>query len=64
MCISWPILFPVHITGGNGVKQLDILTLGNVSSKQRLYAHVVVAYMFFGTPPFQKCVRSFMLMGI
>ncbi|CAM1504888.1 Fc.00g024790.m01.CDS01 [Cosmosporella sp. VM-42] len=48
MCISWPILMPVHATGGNGLVQLDMLTLGNVASSKRLYAHVIVAWAFFG----------------
>ncbi|KAF4982577.1 hypothetical protein FZEAL_1809 [Fusarium zealandicum] len=48
MCIAWPILFPLHITGGNGSLQLDILTMGNVADKNRMYAHVVVAWLFFG----------------
>ncbi|KAM5343532.1 hypothetical protein ACJ41O_012069 [Fusarium nematophilum] len=48
ICIAWPILFPINITGGNGVTELDLLTLGNISDKKRMYAHVVVAYLFFG----------------
>lgn len=49
MCISWPVLFPVHATGGNGLNQLDLLTIGNVEDPNRLFAHVVVAWIFFGT---------------
>lgn len=49
ICISWPILFPVHITGGNGNKQLDALTIGNVKEAKRLFAHVVVSWIYFGT---------------
>ncbi|KAH7001106.1 hypothetical protein EDB80DRAFT_84815 [Ilyonectria destructans] len=48
ICITWPVLFPVHITGGNNSKQLDILTLGNVKEAKRLYAHVAVAWVYFG----------------
>ncbi|KAJ3525540.1 hypothetical protein NM208_g11597 [Fusarium decemcellulare] len=48
ICIAWPILFPVHITGGNGLEQLDILTIGNISDSKRMYAHVAVAWTFFG----------------
>ncbi|KAI5459089.1 hypothetical protein BGZ63DRAFT_270870 [Mariannaea sp. PMI_226] len=48
MCISWPILFPVHITGGNGNKQLDALTIGNIKDSNRMFAHVAVAWMYFG----------------
>lgn len=48
MLIAWPILFPIHITGGNELSQLDILTIGKISDKARMFAHVAVAYMFFG----------------
>ncbi|CAL3967806.1 unnamed protein product, partial [Diplocarpon coronariae] len=29
-CITWPVLFPVNITGGAGNEQLDILSMSNV----------------------------------
>ncbi|KPM42979.1 Uncharacterized protein RSN1 [Neonectria ditissima] len=48
VCITWPVLFPVHITGGNKAKQLDSLTIGNVKDSKRLYAHVAVSWLFFG----------------
>ncbi|KAF7559027.1 hypothetical protein G7046_g5119 [Stylonectria norvegica] len=48
ICISWPILIPIHVTGGNQLTELEMLTLGNVSSPKRLYAHVAVAWLFFG----------------
>jgi hypothetical protein len=48
MLIAWPILLPIHITGGNESTQLDILTIGKVSDKKRMFAHVAVAYVFFG----------------
>ena len=50
-CITWPILFPVNATGGNGLQQLDILTYGNVNSDtqyNRYYAHCFAAWLFFG----------------
>ncbi|KAL8964621.1 MAG: hypothetical protein Q9183_004328, partial [Haloplaca sp. 2 TL-2023] len=48
-CImTWPILFPVNATGGGGQKQLDLLTFGNVVDKNRYYAHVFVAWLYFG----------------
>ncbi|KAF4124850.1 calcium permeable stress-gated cation channel [Geosmithia morbida] len=46
--ISWPILFPLHATGGNGEEQLEKLTIGNVSDPARLYANAVVAWLLFG----------------
>ncbi|EEU34202.1 uncharacterized protein NECHADRAFT_96579 [Fusarium vanettenii 77-13-4] len=48
ICITWPILFAVHVTGHNGVEQLDLLTIGNIKDPRRMWAHVVVAWLFFG----------------
>lgn len=47
--IIWPVLFPLHITGGNNQTELERLTLGNVANKNKFYAHVLVAWVFFGT---------------
>ncbi|KAH7030857.1 uncharacterized protein B0I36DRAFT_362663 [Microdochium trichocladiopsis] len=52
-CLTWPILFPINITGGNNLEQLDILTYGNVdtstmSGKNRLFAHALVCWVFYG----------------
>ncbi|EWC48664.1 hypothetical protein DRE_01886 [Drechslerella stenobrocha 248] len=49
--ITWPILFPLNITGGAGSTQLDMLAMGNVRKtdhKNWYYGHVLVAYIFFG----------------
>lgn len=46
--ITWVILFPVNATGGGDESQLDRLGFGNVRHKDRLYAHAVVAWVFFG----------------
>ncbi|KAL8749770.1 MAG: hypothetical protein Q9199_007489 [Rusavskia elegans] len=47
-CITWPVLFPINITGGGGQKQLNLLTFGNVVDKNRYYAHVFIAWIFLG----------------
>jgi len=47
-CLMWPILMPIHATGGKGLSELDSLTMGNVTSKNILYVHVAVAWIFFG----------------
>ncbi|KAL9628844.1 MAG: hypothetical protein Q9204_005623 [Flavoplaca sp. TL-2023a] len=47
-CITWPVLFPINITGGGGLKQLNLLTFGNVVDKNRYYAHVFIAWIFLG----------------
>ena len=48
VCITWPILFPVNITGGGGQSQLDILSFSNVTDVKRYYAHALVACVFLG----------------
>ena len=49
-CITWPILFPINATGGGNASQLDKITIGNVAknNKSHLWAHLVVAWVFFG----------------
>lgn len=46
--LVWPILFPVSITNSNHLKQLDMLTIGNIKHKWRYLAHVFVSWAFFG----------------
>lgn len=48
LCLTWPVLLPLHGTGGAGVKALDMLTIGNIEGSSRFYAHAVIAYCFFG----------------
>lgn len=45
--ITWPILLPIHATGGNKNTQLDILSFSNVKSPNKYYANVLVAWVFF-----------------
>ena len=46
--ITWPVLFPINITGGGGQTQLNILTLGNVSNNYyKMFAHAGCAIIFF-----------------
>lgn len=47
-CITWPVLFPVNATGGNGYTQFEILTMTNVKNKARYFAHAVIAWIFLG----------------
>lgn len=61
-CITWPVLFPVNITGGGGQKQLDILSYANINPKtqgNRYYAHTFVAWVYYGFVMyliFRECV--------
>ncbi len=45
--ITWPVLFPVHITGGGGLSQLDVLTMANIKNKWRYWADAGCAIIFF-----------------
>lgn len=47
--ITWPVLFSVNATGGGGKKQLDILSISNVSNTlARYYAHCFISWIFVG----------------
>lgn len=47
-CITWPVLFPINITGGGGHSQLDILTFANVRNNYyKYFAHAGCAIIFF-----------------
>ena len=47
-CITWPILFPINATGGGGQKQLNIITMGNVTNNYyKMFAHAGCAIIFF-----------------
>ncbi|KAA8904862.1 hypothetical protein FN846DRAFT_907594 [Sphaerosporella brunnea] len=44
------MLLPVNATGGGGQSGLDLLSFSNLgmSSNKRLYAHVIISYLYFG----------------
>lgn len=62
VCITWPVLFPVNITGGGGQEQLDILSYSNINPDtqgNRYYAHAFVAWVYYGFVMyliFRECV--------
>lgn len=45
--ITWPILLPIHATGGGGNTQFDLLSFSNVTKPNRYFAHALVACIFF-----------------
>ncbi|GIJ85179.1 transmembrane protein 63C [Aspergillus pseudoviridinutans] len=45
--ITWPILIPIHVTGGAGNTQLDALSFSNVKDPTRYYAHAIMACVLF-----------------
>ncbi|KAK0104996.1 hypothetical protein ONS95_004635 [Cadophora gregata] len=47
-CVTWPVLFPIHVYGGGGTKELDMLTFGNVKHTSWLWAHAMVGWVYFG----------------
>lgn len=47
VALTWPILLPVNATGGGDREQLDKLAFGNVTKNKHLWAHTVVAWVFF-----------------
>lgn len=61
-CITWPVLFPVNITGGGTSAQLDVLSYSNIDPKtqgNRYYAHTFVAWAYYGFVMyliFRECV--------
>lgn len=55
---------PVNATGGGHASQLDRLGLGNVYYKDRLYAHAVVAWLFFGFVMFVVARERMWLIGL
>ncbi|KAF1941147.1 DUF221-domain-containing protein [Clathrospora elynae] len=48
--VTWPVLFPVNITGGAGQEQLDLLSMSNISTSNvnRYYAHALISVVFLG----------------
>lgn len=55
--ITWPILLPIHATGGVGNTQLDALSFSNVKDKSRYYAHAIMACVYFGR--YQQQTRDY-----
>jgi hypothetical protein len=52
-CITWPICFPVNITGGAGQVQLNMLSMSNIDKnakggKYRYFAPLFAGWLFFG----------------
>lgn len=46
--ITWPVLFPIYATGGGGQKQLNIITMGNVTNNYyKMFATAGCAILFF-----------------
>ncbi|KAF5701059.1 RSN1 [Fusarium mundagurra] len=53
LCVTWPVLLPLNATGGNGRKQIEVLSYSNINiedsvKRNRLYAHCFVAWVVYG----------------
>lgn len=46
--ITWPLLFPVNATGGGGQSGLNAVSISNIKSPNRFYAHAIAAWLFLG----------------
>ncbi|KAK9475128.1 uncharacterized protein V1510DRAFT_359607 [Dipodascopsis tothii] len=46
--VTYPILLPLNATSNGQQHGLDILTFSNVSQKNRLFAHVFLAWIYYG----------------
>ena len=56
--IVWPVLIPLHILGGVGDKQLDLLTFGNVAHPSWYFAHAFLAWIYFGKSRFRDQISA------
>ncbi|TID26093.1 DUF221-domain-containing protein [Venturia nashicola] len=46
--ITWPLLLPINATGGEGESGLNAVSISNIKSPNRFYAHAIVAWLFLG----------------
>jgi hypothetical protein len=63
-CITWPILMPVNATGGGKATELNRISIGNVKKRTHLYAHAVVAWVFFSVVMFTVARERLWLIGL
>ncbi|KAF2109313.1 hypothetical protein BDV96DRAFT_503194 [Lophiotrema nucula] len=63
-CLTWPILMPINATGGGTSSQLDRITIGNVDKKKHLYAHAILAWVFFSFVMFVVARERLWLIGL
>lgn len=62
--LTWPILIPINATGGGNSSQLDKITIGNISDSKKLYAHAVIAWVFFCFVMFTVARERLWLIGL
>ncbi|KAJ4992689.1 duf221 domain-containing protein [Stagonosporopsis vannaccii] len=62
--LTWPILMPINAAGGGTGNELDRVSIGNVAEKKYLYAHAVVAWVFFSFVMFTVARERLWLIGL
>ncbi|RKK96042.1 hypothetical protein BFJ68_g14569 [Fusarium oxysporum] len=60
MLIAWPILFPVHLTGGKKLTQLDMLTIGFIlfTVVRECFYYVGIRQAYLSSPHYAKRLSS------
>ncbi|KAF2273691.1 DUF221-domain-containing protein [Westerdykella ornata] len=64
VCLTWPILLPTNASGGGTSTELDKISIGNVSDKKKLYAHAILAWLFFSFVMFTVARERLWLIGL
>ncbi|QIW99886.1 hypothetical protein AMS68_005404 [Peltaster fructicola] len=45
--LTWPVLLPVNVNAGGSARELDRLSFSNVDNNDSLWAHTIIAWLFF-----------------
>lgn len=62
--LTWPILMPINAAGGGTGNELDRVSIGNVADEKFLYAHAIIAWVFFGFVMFTVARERLWLIGL
>lgn len=62
--LTWPVLGLVNWFGGGKAKELNRISIGNVKNGKLLYAHAVVAWVFFSFVMFTVARERLWLIGL
>ncbi|KZM19602.1 membrane protein [Ascochyta rabiei] len=62
--LTWPILMPINAAGGGTGSELDRVSIGNVAEERYLYAHAIIAWVFFGFVMFTVARERLWLIGL
>ncbi|KAF2132238.1 DUF221-domain-containing protein [Dothidotthia symphoricarpi CBS 119687] len=63
-CITWPTLLIVNAMGGGSSSELDRISIGNIQKSNLLYAHAIVAWVFFSFVMFTVARERLWLIGL